>query len=243
MKIFVPLQTALIAIVIIIGFIMRTHIPDKGVVSLKTYDDLKDISPDVITSFDSVSGSPFDALEGKYSNLYDDTYSSVLFLCTALDDYSFTDGLFTQKIRIDKTISGDCPDEGETIKLIINGGFSYCKKGLYYYQINNKNADDEEDLNERIFVLNLYGINFMKPNHQYFVSALRKDNGSFTYYGTASGQINWLDLQENTNILLNSNNSSYSEYCDNEFFCESQGALKYLNRKKNEIFSKYGIIN
>lgn len=241
MKAFVTLQVLIVAAAVIAGCIIRPMIPDAGITDIRTVEEIRGFDFDCITCIDELRRDPFAAFEGGglvYGFMYDKSYTESMFVCTALDEIQCTSGIYKQNIRIEKRISGICPEVGREVELTVNGGICRRPKEQYAY---NESLDPDMPGSSLLNILMLYGANFMKPGHQYLVSCVTKKDGEWRYYGTLPDRISWLDLAENSDSIVTGpqGKMDYSRYADNEFFCRDEGTLAGAVARKQSIIKKY----
>ena len=221
MKIFVSVQVLTVTAAVIAGCIIKSSVPDAGIADIRTYDDIQHLKFDCITTADMVENDPISSF-GSTGRAFDSTYNEAMFVCTAQDSFTFANGVFRQEITIDKQISGNCPEVGETIGLTVDGGIWRLPKNQYRY---NEHLSSDIPDTQPLTILYLGGGNFMKPGHRYLVSCITKQLGSKTYYGTPYGKLCWLDLADDPG----------------ELFYDSDEARNKAQARKKKVLIKYGV--
>ena len=239
MKLFVSLQVLIVIIAVIAGCVISSDIPDVGFDGINCIEDIKQADCDVITTAEAAGTDHFSTFEdGGW--MYDETYSIAVFVCRAEDSYKFANDLYSQKVTIEKQLKGICPKVGESIILTVKGGLGKYPQEMYPY---NEQLPEEIPSDKLLNILNLGGLNFMKPGHSYLVACQTKTLGSVRYYGMPYGAACWLDLAENHDSIVTEpfGEANYLKYADNEFFCQTERMLDNMLRKKAEIFEKLGL--
>ena len=239
MKLFISLQVLIVIAAVIAGCYIRSAVGNVGTENIRHYEDIVSIDPDVITTADAAGTKHFRGLEEGNWN-YDSSYSTAIFVCRAEDSFICSNDAFTQKVTIEKQISGICPDIGESIEITVRGGVCRCPRENYFY---NEYLPDSISGKTLLTVLSLEGLNFMKPEHSYLVACQTTKLGAVRYYGMAYGETCWLDLAENHDRIITEpfGEADYSKYTDNEFFCQSEKMLDNMLSIKAEIFDRFGL--
>lgn len=239
MKAFILLQALIIAAAVTAGAVIRSKAPDAPADAVKHFEDVRSISFDVVTVTEMSGRKNFSAFEGG-GWFYDENYSPCIFVCRAEDSLTCGWYDFSQRVTVEKRISGSCPAVGEAIELTVNGGIHRHPKNMYFY--NEYLPEDIPD-SRVLTVLDLEGLNFMKPGHSYLVACQTTVIGSSRYYGTPYGAPCWLDLADNSDKILTvpAYEADYAEYADNEFFCSSRKELDDLIALKKRLFDRYGL--
>lgn len=239
MKVFISFQVLIVIVAVIAGCVIRSDIPNVGFDGINSIEDIKQTDYDVITTAEAAGAESFRAFEDD-GWMYDETYSTAVFVCRAENSFKFANDLYSQKVTIEKQLKGICPEVGESIVLTVKGGLCKYPKEMYPY---NEQLPKEIPSDKLLNILNLGGLNFMKPRHSYLVACQTKNLGSVRYYGMPYGAACWLDLAENHNSIVIEpfGEMNYSKYADNEFFCQSEKMLDNMLKKKTEIFERFGL--
>ncbi len=239
MKLFISLQVLIVISAVIAGCVISSDIPDVGFDGINRIEDIKKTNCDVITTAEATGAELFRAFEdGGW--MYDETYSTAVFVCRAENSYKFANDLYSQKVTIEKQLKGICPKVGESIILTIKGGFGKYPKEMYPY---NEQLPEKIPSDKLLNILNLGGLNFMKPGHSYLVACQTRTLGPVRYYGMPYGAACWLDLAENHDRIITEpfGEADYLKYTDNEFFCQSEKMLDNMLSRKAEIFDRFGL--
>lgn len=221
MKLFISVQVIIVTAAVIAGIIIRSSLPDAGIADIRRYEDIGKIKIDCTVTVEKAPDSAFGAFDVA-GRVYDSSYSYAIFVCTAEDSITCANGLFKQKIRIDRQISGICPEVGESVELTVNGGIWRIPKKQYRF---NDTLDPDMSPDQLLTVLDLGGANFMKPEHSYLVSCMTRNLGGASYYGTSFGKICWLDLADSPD----------------EFFFDSVEARERVQALKRKVITKYTV--
>ena len=221
MKLFISVQVLIVTAAVIAGIVIRSSVPDAGIADIKHYEDIRKTKIDCTVTADMVPDSAFTAFEAA-GKMYDDSYSQSVFVCTAEDAFTCANGVCKQTVRCDKQISGICPEVGESVELIINGGLYRLPKEQYRF---NETLDPDMPGEQLLTVLDLSGAGYMKPGHSYLVSCLTREMGHVRYYGTAYGKICWLDFADDPD----------------EFFYDTEAARNKAEAWKRKVLVKHGV--
>ena len=239
MKAFIILQALIVSVAVIAGCYIRSTIHNVGTEDIKHYEDIISMDFDVITTADAAGTKHFRGFE-ESNWIYDSNYSTAIFVCRAEDSFKCSNDAYTQKVTIEKPISGSCPDIGESIEITVRGGVCRYPRENYFY---NEYLPDSISGKTLLTILYLEGMNFMKPGHSYLVACQTTKFGAKRYYGMAYGETCWFDLAENHDLIITEpfKEISYKKYSDNEFFCQNESTLRSLLSYKKKVLDKYGL--
>ena len=221
MKLFISVQVLIVTAAVIAGIVIRSGIPDAGIASISRYEDIRNTHIDCTVTVNMVPDSAFTAFDVA-GRMYDNSYSQAIFVCTAEDSLTCANGVCKQRITVDKQISGICPEVGESVELIINGGIRRLPKEQYRF---NSTLDADMPGEQLLTVLDMSGADYMKPGHSYLVSCLTREMGAVRYYGTAYGKICWLDFADDPD----------------EFFYDTEAARNKAEAWKRKVLVKHGV--
>ncbi|MBR1751444.1 MAG: hypothetical protein IJ740_11305 [Ruminococcus sp.] len=241
MKFFLALQAVLIAFTLLLCFHAKSLSADIGITDMDTIDKIHQSDCDYIAVIHDTEElydrfSQFDSENADYGT---GVYGTAIFVGTPQDSFSFSKGSTFCTLDVDKVIKGTITTD--SIDVEIKGGFHYeteaeCKERLM----------DAEDMEidtpvERLFTLDLGGMNFMIPGKEYLIISQTLEIGGKTFYRINGYQVSWLCL-EKTESRIMKEEFIYSDCCNNEIFSPEHSIIESFYVKKYDILKSYNIL-
>ncbi len=243
MKKFIVFQIALIAATAALCLYARSQATDVGISQMDTIEKIHESSCDnvaVISTTDDLNSafSQFDygSADRDMAMFGEGLYGTVMFVGSPDDEFSFSKGSTFCTLNVDRVISGTI--DSDKIDVEISGGFYYETNYDYEERLMNA-ADMEMDTpDERLFTLNLGGMNFMVPGEEYLIIAQTINFDGITHYRLNGYQISWLALDETVSQPMKEE-YTYADCCDNEIFSPEQEVIDLFYQKKSNILKTY----
>lgn len=241
MKFFLAIQTALIAVTILLCFHAKGLSENVGITDMDSIEKIHQSDCDYIALIHDTEElrdrfSQFDSENADYGT---QTYGTAIFVGTPRDSFSFSKGSTFCTLDVDKVIKGAITTD--SIDVEIKGGFHYKTEAEYKERMMDAEDMEIDTPAERLFTLDLGGMNFMVPGKKYLIISQTLDIGGKTFYRINGYQVSWLCLEETESRAINKG-YVYSECCNNEIFSPDESVIEAFYDKKNDILKAYEIL-
>lgn len=240
MKKFITIQILLIGITVILCYYAKSLSDDVGISHMDTIENISKSRCDNIAVIYTVDDmyDEFSQFESENADYGLGLFETTIFVGTPQDQFSFSNGSTFCTIDVDKVIKGKI--EKRSIDVEIKGGFYYETETDYDERIMDARDMEIDTPQERLFVLDFGGINFMIPGKEYLIIAQTLDFKGKTVYRINGYQISWLCLDETKSELMKKE-YVYSDCSTNEFFSPNQTVIDAFYQKKDEILKSYNL--
>ena len=240
MKFFLAIQTALVAVTILLCFHAKGLSENVGITDMDTIDKIHQSDCDYIAVIHDTEElydrfSQFDSENADYGT---GVYGTAIFVGTPQDSFSFSKGSTFCTLDVDKVIKGTITTD--SIDVEIKGGFHYETEAEYKERLMDAEDMEIDTPAERLFTLDLGGMNFIIPGKEYLIISQTLEIGGKTFYRINGYQVSWLCLEETESVPV-SDGAVYSEYCENEVFSYDHEIIGEFYRKKDDILKSYDL--
>lgn len=240
MKIFISIQAVLIAAAVLLCVHARGLSDDVGITDMDSIQKIHNSDCDNITVIYDTDELNDEFYQFDYANAdYGlDLYGTAIFVGTPKDSFSFSKHSTFCTIDVDKVIEGNI--QSDSIDVEIKGGFYYETKSEQKYRLMDAEAMEIETPSERLFALDLGGMNYMIPGKKYLIIAQTLDFNGKMVYRLNGYQISWLCLDDTESKVMKKE-YVYSDCSTNEIFSPEQDVIDEFYQKKQAILSDYGV--
>lgn len=212
----------------LIGLIGKSSFKDRGILSVSSIEDIKNINPNINQIFTEEDVESFIAgyKEGRYENLSDDTEVWIVQSNDKITQYDFS---MLQEVKILQVLRGAA--EENSIAVVASSGGIYDQKYRYH------SYDNEAPV--------FFGMmNVMLPKQEYLLFVKKMDASKYTdkqYYRVAFPLFSYFNLTEDYARALNASADSlrYSDVGNSEFLCDTQETVQKLMDFKQEVIGKF----
>ncbi|MBR1738866.1 MAG: hypothetical protein IJ737_01115 [Ruminococcus sp.] len=240
MKVFPALQAALIALTLLLCFHAKSLSADIGITEMDTIEKIHQSGCDCIAAIHDTEElyDRFSQFDSENADFGTGLYGTAIFVGTPRDSFSFSKGSTFCTLDVDRVIKGNIT--ADSIDAEIKGGFHYETEAEQRERLTDAGDMETDTPAERLFTLDLGGMNFMVPGKKYLIISQTLDIGGKTFYRINGYQVSWLCLEE-TESLPVSDGTMYSECWGNEVFSYDREIIGEFYRKKGDILKSYGL--
>lgn len=241
MKVFLALQTALIAVTLLLCLHAKGLSENVGITDMDTIDKIHQSDCDYIAVIHDTEElyDRFSQFDSENADLGTQTYGTAIFVGTPRDSFSFSKGSTFCTLDVDRVIKGNISTD--SIDVEIKGGLHYETEAEQRERLMDAEDMEIDTSAERLFTLDLGGMNFMVPGKKYLIISQTLDIGGKTFYRINGYQVSWLCLEE-TELAPVREGVDYSECCQNEAFCADKDTVEEFRWRKEQILKKYGCL-
>ncbi len=241
MKFFLAIQTALIAVTILLCFHAKGLSENVGITDMDSIEKIHQSDCDYIAVIHDTEElydrfSQFDSENADYGT---GVYGTAIFVGTPQDSFSFSKGSTFCTLDVDKVIKGTITTD--SIDVEIKGGFHYETEAEYKERLMDAEDMEIDTPVERLFTLDLGGMNFMVPGKKYLIISQTLDIGGKTFYRINGYQVSWLCLEETESRIMKEE-FIYSDCYNNEIFSPEHSVIESFYVKKYDILKSYNIL-
>ena len=240
MKEFLAIQTALIAVTILLCLHAKGLSENVGITDMDTIDKIHQSDCDYIAVIHDTEElydrlSQFDSENADFGT---GLYGTAIFIGTPRDSFSFSKGSTFCTLDVDRVIKGNISTD--RIDVEIKGGLHYETEAEQRERLMDAEDMEIDTPAERLFTLDLGGMNFMVPGKKYLIISQTLDIGGETFYRINGYQVSWLCPEETESVPV-SDSTMYLEYCENEVFSYDREIIGEFYQKKGDILKSYGL--
>lgn len=250
MKKFILLQIVIIFTGFLVCSSLKKEQPNSSYMEIKNYRDILDIDasvymiPEEDAWLDQSAKTYIDFFEELYATNKTKIFDKQILIIEPNETISVYNDCIFQDVKVISVIDGEKNFSGNNFRFIYPAGFKIESRKEYQNRVNNERLfgiETSQQYSDKP-VLNLAGLNIMKPGHKYFIFAqslnLSKD---YTILCADRQQYTWMDLTINSSKAMTEN--SFKKYYNNEIFTDSQVVIDDYYRLKEEVFNYYNIKN
>ena len=240
MKAFLALQAALVAAALLLCLHAKSLSADVGISDMDTIDKIHQSDFRCIAMIHDTEElyDRFSQFDSDNADFGTGLYGTAIFIGTPRDSFSFSKGSTFCTLDVDRVVKGKVKDK--SIDVEINGGFHYETEAEYTERLMDAEDMEIETPAERLFTLDLGGMNFMVPGKRYLIIAQTIDIGGKTFYRINGYQVNWLCLEKTESVPIEAD-GKYAAHCENEVFTTDKAVLDAFRVKKEEILKSFGL--
>lgn len=239
MRRFFAIQGALLAVTLLLCLHARGLSRDMGITGMDTIGEIHQCGCSVSVIHDSEElADRFSQFDKENADPGAGLYGTAIFTGTPRDSFAFSKGSTFCTIEVERVIKGEL--EPGSIDAEIKGGLHYETEAEQRERLTGARDMGIETPAERLFTLDLGGMDLMVPGKRYLIIAQTLDIGGEVFYRINGYQVSWLCL-EGTESVPVSDSAVYRECWGSEVFSYDREVIEEFYRRKGEVLGRYGL--